>query len=137
MMRLRSSSAFRRAFILLETMLAVIVFSMAVLALGKCMDNCLRAEMLKEEDTRARRCLENRMAEVEAGAVPIDKNVTEQLKDDYAGMTLRQTRTEIKRKNEKNQEIQGLALITLDLSWTNRGEVQTSTLKFYVYPKPS
>ena len=127
----------RGAFILFEAMLAVMIFSLAVLGLGKCVQNCLRAEMLKDEDIRARRCLANRMAEVEAQAVNLtNKESTEELKDAFAGMTMRQKRVEIKRKNEKGQDIAGLYAVTLDLSWKSRGETQTRTLQFYVYPRP-
>jgi Tfp pilus assembly protein PilV len=127
-----------RGFILFETMLAVTIFSLAVLALGKCVDNCMQAEILKEQDTRARRFLENRMAEIEAGAVPMDdKTTTTQLKDTFAGMTLKQSRAPLKRKNEKNQDIIGLYTVTLDLSWVTRGEKQGRTLAFYVFPKPN
>jgi Tfp pilus assembly protein PilV len=127
-----------RAFILLEAMLAVTIFSLAVLGLGKCAQNCLRAEMLKDEDSRARRCLANRMAEVEAQAVNLNnKETTEELKDAFAGMTLKQRRVEVKRKNEKGQNIAGLFAVTLDLSWKSRGETQTRTLQFYVYPRPN
>lgn len=127
-----------RAFILLESMLAVIIFSIAVLALGKCVQNCLRAEMLKDEDSRARRCLVNRMAEIEAQAIPMDdKDKTEELKDMFAGMTLKQSRILLKRKNEKDQEIAGLYAVTLDLSWKSHGDTQSRVLQFYVYPRPN
>ncbi|HEV7406114.1 MAG TPA: hypothetical protein VGO11_24420 [Chthoniobacteraceae bacterium] len=126
-----------RAFILFEAMLAVTIFALAVLGLGKCVQNCMRAEMLKDEDTLARRCLANRMAEVEAQAVNLNgKDTTEELKDAFAGMTLKQKRVEVKRKNENGQNIAGLFLVTLDLSWKSRGETQTRTLEFYVYPRP-
>jgi hypothetical protein len=126
-----------RAFILFEAMLAVTIFSLAVLGLGKCVQNCMRAEMLKDEDTIARRCLANRMAEVEAQAVDLTKSeTTEELKDAFAGMTLKQKRVEIKRKNNNGQNIAGLFMVTLDLSWKSRGETQTRTLQFYVYPRP-
>ena len=125
-----------RAFILFEAMLAVTIFSLAVLGLGKCVQNCLRAEMLKDEDMRARRCLANRMAEVEAQAVNLtNKETTEEMKDAFAGMTMKQKRVEVKRKNEKGQDIAGLYAVTLDLSWKSRGETQTRTLQFYVYPR--
>lgn len=125
-----------RAFILFEAMLAVTIFSLAVLGLGKCVQNCMRAEMMKDEDTLARRCLANRMLEIEAQAVNVTKETTEEMKDAFAGMTLKQKRVELKRKNEKNQNIGGLYEVTLDLSWKSRGETQSRTLKFYVYPRP-
>ncbi len=128
----------QRGLILFESMLAVAIFALSVLALGRCVDNCLRAEMLKEEDARARRFLENRMAEIEAGAVPLnDKPVVTELKGQFAGMTVRQSRVELKRKNEKKQAINGLYAVTLELTWLNRGEKQERKIDFYVYPRPS
>ncbi len=117
-------------------MLAVTIFSLAVLGLGKCVQNCMRAEMLKDEDTLARRCLANRMAEIEAQSINLTKETSEELKDAYAGMTLKQKRVEIKRKNDNGVAIAGLFMVTLDLSWKSRGETQTRTLQFYVYPRP-
>ena len=126
------------AFILFETMLAVTIFSLAVLALGKCVDNCMQAEIAKDQDSRARRLLENRMAEIEAGSVPLDdKATTVELKDSFAGMTLKQSRAPLQRKNEKNQDITGLYTVTLDLSWVHRGQKQSRSLAFYVFPKPN
>lgn len=112
-------------------MLATAVFAIAVLALGRCVDNCVRADMLMQDEERARRALENRMAEIEAGAVAITDPVT----DEFEGMTLKQSREELKRKNEKGQDITGLFRISLDLSWTTRGESRTRNLQFYVYPR--
>jgi hypothetical protein len=127
-----------RAFILFESILAVTIFSIAVLALGKCVDNCMRAEILKEQDSRARRLLENRMAEIEAGSVALDdKATTTVLKDAFEGMTLKQSRAPLKRKNEKDQDIVGLYEVTLDLSWAYRGDKQLRSLAFYVFPKPN
>src|SRR3954465_4494738 len=120
-----------KGFILFETMLAVFIFTMAVLALAKGVENCLRAEILKDEDSRARRCLVNRMAEIEAQSILLDdKGKTEELKDMFAGMTLKQSRKPLKRKNEKDQEIVGLYVVTLDLSWKSHGEQQSRVLEF-------
>ena len=38
---------FPRAFVLFEAMIAVAMFSIGVLALGKCVENCIVAEMIK------------------------------------------------------------------------------------------
>lgn len=124
------------AFILFEALLAVTVFSLAVLGLGKCVQSCMRAEMLKEEESLARRALANRMVEVEAQAVNLtSKESSEELKDAFAGMTLKQKRVELKRKNEKGQNIAGLYEVTLDVSWKSHGATQTRSLQFYVYPR--
>jgi type II secretory pathway component PulJ len=126
------------AFILFEAMLAVTIFALAMLGLAKCVDACMRAEMVKDEDTRARLCLQNRMAEIEAQAVPIsDRSTTTEMKDQFAGMTLKQTSVAVKRKNEKNQDIVGLFAVTLELMWKTRNEPQSRTLQFYVFPRPN
>ena len=57
----------RGGFVLIEVMLGVMIFAIGVLALGRCVNNCISAETLREETERARLALENRMAEVEAG----------------------------------------------------------------------
>jgi type II secretory pathway component PulJ len=124
----------RRGFVLFEAMLATVIFALAVLSLGRCVDNCLRADILMQEDERARRALENRMNEIEAGAVAITEPLTDELKGAFEGMTLKQSREELKRKNEKEQEISGLFKITLELSWSSHNEPRSRSLQFYVYP---
>jgi type II secretory pathway component PulJ len=119
-------------FLLLEAMLATAIFAMAMIGLGKCVDNCLRAEVLMQDEDRARRALENRMAEIEMGSIKVGDPVTDELKDMFAGMKLRQARTETKLKNEKDEEVNGIDLITLDLTWTVRGAEHTRSLQFYV-----
>lgn len=131
-------SAFRlsKGFVLLEAMLAVVVFSLGVLALGACVGNCLSAERLKQEDVRAGRILANRMAEIEGGVVVIGSDSgTEQLKGMGEGMTLKTTRTLVKKKNEKGQDLTNLYLITLTLGWESDHEKQSRELMFYVHPK--
>lgn len=115
-------------------MLATAIFAIAVLALGRCVENCLRADVLMQDEEKARRALENRMNEIEAGAVVVTDPVSDDLKGMFEGMTLKTSREELKRKNEKEQDITGLYKITLELDWANRNEPHTRTLQFYVYP---
>lgn len=127
----------RRGFVLLEAMLAVVIFSLGVLALGKCVSNCLSAERLKQEDVRAGRILANRMAEIEAGIITLADTTTEKLKEKEMGegMTLKTTRVPVKKKNERGQELTNLFLVTLTLSWESDGEKHDRELMFYVHPK--
>ena len=125
-----------RGFMLMEAMIAVFIFSIGVLALGKCVDNCIVAERVKEDDERARRCLANRMAEIEQGAIPMKDKATEEFKEGaFAGMTLKTTRVPLKKKNENNKELFGLFIVTLELAWKSGGQDQTKELTFYVYPQ--
>jgi hypothetical protein len=121
--------------VLLEAMLAVVIFSLGVLALGKCVSNCLSAERLKQEDVRAGRILANRMAEVEAGIITLADSTTEKLKEMGEGMTLKTTRVPVKKKNERGQELTNLFLVTLTLSWDSDGGKHDRELMFYVHPK--
>ena len=122
----------RRGFMLFETLLAVTNFTIAVLAHAKCVDNCMRAEMQMREDDRARRALENRMSEIEAGAVQVVDKKSEELKPPFEGMTLTQSRKPLKWKNEKEEDIPGLFEVTLNLTWDYRGEKSERSLLFYV-----
>ncbi len=127
--------ASRRGFVLFEAMLAVAIFSLGVLALGTCVNNCLVAERLKEEDARAGRILANRMAEVEAGMVTLADSTTEKLKEMGEGMTLKTTRVPVKKKNERDQDLTNLFLVTLKLTWESDAETHERELMFYVHPK--
>ena len=122
----------RRAFILLETMIGVFVFAIGVLALAKCVDQCLTAEIAKTADQRARLALENRMAEIEAGAVAVSKPGSEELKGMFKGITLKQSRTPLRAKNELNKELVGLYVVNLEAAWKDSGLVQSKALSFYV-----
>ena len=126
---------FSHAFVLLEAMIAVAMFSIGVLALGKCVENCITAEMIKVEDERARRFLSNRMAEIEQGAVVMRDKETEELKGEFEGMSLRTTRVPMKKKNEDNKELFGIFIITLELEWKAKGQPRSRELTFYVYPR--
>lgn len=132
---MRSRSPKNRAFVLFEVMLSVLIFSIGVLALGKCVENCLQAEMVMERDVRARRVLENRMAEIQAGAVPLSESSTEELKGPFAGMTLKTKREALKEKNEKDQELLGLFNVSLDVRWNEDAGEQSRTLEFYYFPR--
>ena len=124
-----------RGFLLMEAMIAVFIFSIGVLALGRCVDNCIAAEQAKEDDDRARRFLANRMAEIEQGSLPVKDKGTEELKGAFAGMTLQTTRVPLKRKNEDGKELFGLFTVTLELACKFKGQEQTRELTFYVYPQ--
>ncbi len=126
----------KRGFVLFEAVLAVLIFSVGVLALGRCVENCLNADQAKNDDARAMRALENAMAAIEADATPVSDSATEDLKGMFDGMKLKTTRVPLKEKNEKDQEIFGVTLVTLEVSWVSRGEKQSRELDFFNSPKP-
>ena len=122
-------------FVLIEVMLAVAIFALAVLALGRCVENCIAAQIAKEDEERARQFLENRMAEIELGAVQLSPSATEELKGAFAGMKLKTVRTPLKRKDEKGRDIPGLYQVNLDLTWKLDGIVQSRGLTFFQDPR--
>jgi len=124
-----------RGFFLLEAMIATFIFAIGVIALGHCVENCLSAQRIKEDDARARRLLENRMVEIEAGSAVVTDKASEELKGMFAGMTLKTTRVPLKKKNEKEQELFGLFQMNLQLTWKADGQEQAKELTFYVYPR--
>ena len=133
----RKSSVRPAAFVLMEAMLAVAIFAIGVLTLGRCVSNCLAAEQFKVEDARARRALENRVAEIEAGAVPLNKSLTEKLTGEFAGLELQQAARPLKMKNEKGEDLTGLLAVTLQVTWRVSGEARSRELIFYVPSRES
>ena len=131
----RAALATRRspAFVLLELLLAVTIFAVGVISLGQCVENCLRAEVARVEDQRARLALENEMLKLQAAAAPLEKEKSTELKDMFAGITIKQTSKELEFKNEKDQTLSGLREVRLDATWESGGEKQTKTVSFYVY----
>ncbi|MCX6968419.1 MAG: hypothetical protein NTZ46_11710 [Verrucomicrobia bacterium] len=127
----------RRAagFLLLETMIGVLVFAIGVLALARCVEQCINVESAKAWDERARVALENRMAEVEAGAVFFDTKKEEKLKGMFDGITLVQSRVPLRLMDENKKELAGLFEIQLEALWRESGGKQSKVLTFYVFQK--
>lgn len=125
-----------RGFLLIEVMVAVAIFALAVISLGRCVENLIGAQMLKDEDEQVRRFLDGKMAEIESGAVPLsDTATTEEVKEWLPGAKVTTKRTQIKRKNEKDQDLFGLYVVDMELTWMSEGSKQSRTLAFYIYPE--
>ncbi len=122
-----------RAFVLLEAMLGVAIFAIGILALANCVNNCLVAETVKVEDSRARLALQNRMAEIESGAFKFEGTKTEKLTGMFDGITLKQTRVPLKLETEKKEKLLGLYNVTIQASWESGGQPQSKAISFYVF----
>ena len=126
----------RSGFLLFEAMLAVIVFALGVLTLGRCVENCIRADKFRREEAQARRLLANRMTEIFAGAVPLTDKASEKWdKGPWEGMELSTIRVPLEFKNEKEQELFGLYQVTLLLKWKSGIDIITKELTFTIYPR--
>ena len=130
-----STSRATGGFLLLECMLAVAIFAVGVLALGRCVENCLRAEKFRREEALAQRALANYAVQIETDALPLTDKMTEQLKGAWTGMTMNIAREPLAIRNEKDQELFGLYKVTLDLSWKAGRETIQRSLSFYTYPR--
>jgi hypothetical protein len=135
--RVPTRQACRRfGFVLLEALLAVAIFALGVLALGRCIAQGVAVERLKAEDARARRVLQNRYAEIEAGAVAVGET-KEDLSGAYKGLTLRQTRAPLHKLDEQGRELNNLFVVTLTVDWMSDGSKQSRSMTFYVFPPQS
>jgi len=121
-----------RGFVLIEVMIGVMIFALGLMALGRCVNNLVVTESVRQESDRARLALENRMAEVEAGEVETDKALSDDIGEDFPGMTMKQSRRTVEAKNEKGNEIKGLYEVDLEVDWTSENEPQSRSLSFYV-----
>lgn len=125
-------SADRRGFLLLECVVAVLMFSIAVIGLGRCMSDCLEAQQARLHEERARLALENRMVELQASPALPDENKKRELEGQFAGMTMVEHRKTLNFKNEDGNYLSGLHEITLSAEWSEGKSRQTKTLAFYL-----
>ena len=124
----------RSGVILLEILLAIAIFAVGVLALGRCVQACLDTGRLRAEDARARQLLENRLTEISASpALPERERRRELTTGPFAGLTLVETRRPVDLKNERNLPLSGLYEITLRAEWPTGGTTTGSrTTSFYL-----
>lgn len=140
-MRRASFYGKKRGVMLLEAMLAVAIFAIGVITLGRCVSNCIAAQRQQEEEVLARRALENRWAEIETGAVVLGAaggggtSSSEELKGTFSGMKMKTVSVPVKKKNEKEEKIEGISAVTLTVLWASGGVEQSKELIFYVYPR--
>ena len=126
----------RDGFLLLETMIAVAIFALGVLALARCVEQCLKMEQARVWDNRARLALENRMAEIEAGTVPFERGKTreDKLEGMFAGITLKQAHAPLQLEDERKRVLGGLLEVQLEARWEESGEPQSKHITLYVSP---
>ena len=134
-MNLALPSALRRktagGFLLLEVVLAVAIFTIGVLALGRCMSNCLDTQSVIAQEERARIALENTMVQVQASPALPDEQSVKKLDGMFQGITIIEHRRTLDLKNEKNIGMPDLHEITLTAQWNSRlGGLQTRSIVF-------
>lgn len=123
-------------YLLMETMIGVLVFAIGMLGLARCVEQCINMTSAKVWDERARVALENRMAEIEAGAVFFETGKEEKLTGMFEGITLGQTRTPLRLMDQNKKELAGLYQIQLEAVWQESANKQSKVLTFYVFQPP-
>ena len=104
-------------FLLIEILLGVAIFVLGVIALGRCVSNCVTAQNVRDQEERARLALQNAMLEVQASPMLPDENHREKLKGMFAGMTLIERRRTLSVENEDHVLLPDLHEITLRVEW--------------------
>ena len=118
-------------FLLLEILLAVLIFTVGVIALGRCLSNCLNGQEIRNQEERARLALENRMIEIQVSPVLPDEFHRDRLKGMFDGLTMIERRRTLDVKNEDNVALPDLHEITLTVEWTTRnGQAQSRSVAF-------
>ncbi len=116
---------------LLEVVIAVAIFTLGVLALGRCMSNCLDTQSVIAQEERAGLALENTMVEVQANPSLPDEKSVKTLDGMFHGITMTEQRRTLDLKNEKNIGMPNLHEITLTARWSSRlGGVKTRSVTF-------
>ena len=119
-----------RGFVLIEALLAVAIFALGVLTLGRCISQGLSAERFEMEDARASRVLQNRYEEIEARAVA-ENDTTEKLEAPNQGLTLKQSVRALHKRDEHGREMAKLAVVTLKVEWVENTVTESRSLTFY------
>jgi Tfp pilus assembly protein PilV len=122
-----------RAFALYEVLLGLAIFAIGVLALGRSVENCLNATTLSAEEDRVRQILANRMAEIQAAPGFPDAKKETKIATGYGQVVLIQKSAPAELKNEKDIEMNGINLVTLNAQWVRGGVQQSKKIEFYVY----
>ena len=121
----------RAAFMLLEVMLAVLIFSLGVIALGRCMSECIDTQGFCARQDKALLALQNRMIEIQASPILPDENKKRELSGMFSGITMIEHRRTLDIKNEDNASLSNLHEITLTAQWPGPdGSVQASSVAF-------
>lgn len=122
-----------RAFALFEVLIGLTIFVVGILALGRSVENCMNATALSAQEDRIRQILSNRMAEIQATPGFPDAKKELKLETGYGPVKVVQNAELAHLKDEKDQELPGLQLVTLTAEWSRRGVAQSRKVEFYVY----
>jgi len=121
----------RRGFTLLETLLALIVFSMAVVALVEAVHQLGQQTLLRRREATVQERIRSLLLEQTRTPVPNPKEEIK-LKDGDTTYTIRRTKLEL--TDRDGQAVQGLFEIRVTAEWLEGRELQQATAETWVFP---
>jgi Tfp pilus assembly protein PilV len=130
---MRCARRLARAFALYEVLLGMAIFSVGVLALGRSVENCLRASALNSEQARVRQILANRMSEIQASSALPDTTKETRIDTGYGEVKLIQRSAPANLQDDQGLEMSGIIHVALSVEWTRGRITQSKKLEFYVY----
>ena len=131
--QLRRRSRSKYAFALYEVLLGVAIFAVGVIALGRAVENCIKASTISAEENAVRQILSDRMAQVQAASAVPEAEKEFKIKTSYGRVTLTQKTAPAALTEPDNTLITGINLVTLTAHWDHAGVPQSKQIQFYVY----
>jgi len=121
------------AFALFEVLIGLSIFVIGILTLGRSVENCMNASALSAQEDRVRQILANHMAEIQATPGSPDAKKEVKVETGYGMVKVTQNTAPANLKDDKDQDLGGINLVTVTAEWTRRGVVQSRKVEFYVY----
>ncbi len=120
-------------FALYEVLMGLAIFALAVLALGRAVENCLNASTLNAEENRVRQILSNRMSEVQVTPGAPDQSKEFNVDTGYGIVKVIQKSAPADLQEDNGAPLAGVNRVTLTAKWTRGGADQSQQVEFYVY----
>ena len=121
-----------RGFLLLEVVVAVAIFALGAVAIGRVMAECLATQRIRFETERARLILQNRMAEIQAATGMPDDLKRRALRAPFEGYTLTEKRIPLNLRNDDGTVLGGMNEVQLTVEWEMNGQKLQRSISFYL-----
>jgi type II secretory pathway component PulJ len=117
---------------LLEVLLAVAIFALGLLGLGRATGDMMKLNILRLEDERLRKALESYVEEIYMRPDLQLNSQTIELEGGFAGVNIAQVVEPLEMKTEEGAALNGLFKIILKASEPKTGSDYEKTLTIYV-----
>ena len=130
---IRTRARSKYAFALYEVLLGVAIFALGVIAMGRAVENCIKASTISAEENVVRQILSDRMAQVQAASAVPEAEKEFKIETGYGRVILTQKAAPAALTEPDNTLITGINLVTLTARWEHAGVPQSKQIQFYVY----